>query len=330
MDAKQLVTQLQTGRQARLEKAWSAYPRNNPIASDLHDCDRYAVLAIAGWHLRPAPGFTGLELMENGNVMEAAGIRQLQDEGWKVVEAQTPFEERRKGRVILRGRIDGVLVAEDRSRYPFDYKDTSWFRFNQISTVEDLQRDQWTRKWWRQFQAYMLLGNYEMSVLILGHRGGRKYIVVELDYDAAEAILKQCELAAEVAPQLRDVGELVYDADLTQRGIDYCADKRTCEACPFYQRVCHPPHEVTLPTDVVVMPQLEDTVRRHQTLADSAAEYRRLDTLLKKEGRGRTILAGDWLLTGTFTTKHFKAQPAKEARDVEEWRSKIVKVTGGQ
>ena len=137
-------------RRARLDKAWGAYPRRNPIASDLHPCIRYMVCALLAWEVKPRPDFRGMQIIEEGNGQESSVIRQMEDEGWKVVESQVPLTiegmvNGRKTRVLT-GRIDGKIELAHRKLLPFEVKSTSEYRFDSITCEEDLHKDIWIEK----------------------------------------------------------------------------------------------------------------------------------------------------------------------------------------
>src|SRR5262245_63237225 len=112
LDQETVAADFSAARGARLEREQSSYQSTNPNAYDLHDCDRYQVMRLLAWKVRPAPDRRGLEVMEDGRLLELSMIRQLQDEGRTLVEQQAPFEVLQpltpggKKERVLSGRMD--------------------------------------------------------------------------------------------------------------------------------------------------------------------------------------------------------------------------------
>lgn len=328
-------------RTERLAKDWSAYQPNNPIASDLHDCDRYQAMRLVAWKVRQVPDVRGMEVMEDGVVLERAMIAQLLLEGWELVEQQAPFEVLQppepggRKRKILTGRMDGkvVIPGEGKRRLiPIEFKSTSEWNLDALETEEDLkERSVWTRKWWRQLQAYMLGGNCEKALLVLGFRGRRRVIEVSLDYDEAERILVVASRAVALfdSAQAESIDEQTIDAWLNaQTGAPgYHADPRTCRLCPFYQRACFP---IDVPQDVAqVRVDLEPAVARLLEAKPFASDYEKLRKLIKEETTGfAQTVAGPYVIDGHEVTRKSKAQPAKEAKVSSYWSFEVRGAAG--
>jgi hypothetical protein len=319
--------------EARRERVLSAhaagrYPRVRPIASDLSECDRYALLTIVGWAWKPAFGTEAAARMEQGRQTEEEVLRQLSHEGWKVVEQQAPFEIKGRGalagRVILSGRIDGKLLV-DGQKIPLEIKDVGYGLYERLRTEADLERSIWTRRWRRQLQAYMIGHGYEQALLLLHHRGLRRFVPLRLDYTEAEAILAQCErvLALLGTEPYRSLRPEEADARLTSDGLAFVQDRELCESCPFYQRACFPPTEYTPDGDVEIRPDLAFEVRRHEELREAHAEYERLDRKLAEQVYGKKVLAGEWLCTGEWRMVQTKPRPGGEER---RWYRKLIRV----
>jgi hypothetical protein len=319
MTPEVLAEQMVAKRAARLEKEGARiYPRSNPIASDLGDCNRQLALGILAWsERRPFPP-EAVERMENGRNAERVIVRELEDEGWRIVEQQAPFEIRDKGgRLLLRGSMEGKIALEidGRRRFvPFEVKDTSQFVFARIETEEDLRSGQWTRKWWRQFQAYLVGHSFEWGILILAHRGQRKFIPIRLDYAAAELILQRTEHAIDVVDALRAAEISQLDHELSVLEVPYLDDLKVCRSCDFFQRVCFPPVKHALEGEIVEREDLLDLVAEHQRLEKDAKKYESLHRKLEREApRGSHVVAGPFLVTGRWEEQSTKPVPAKEA-----------------
>lgn len=325
MTDAELLQSFETRRAERLQKAWTTHAASNPIASDLHDCRRYMVLRQVAWQVRPTPDLAGLETIENGNVKEGPMIRQLQDEGWDVVELQAPFEIRQPltpggpRKLIVRGMLDGKIRL-GRERIPFDTKDTSQFVFNRIVGEDDLHETIWTRKWWRQLQIYMLGEGNERGLLMLGYRGQRKPILMHLDYVEAERLLQLCSWTVATVEQLeeKDVDHERVDAALNDLGEPYHPDARLCGSCPFRDRACFPPDPA--PARSQMRPDLEEIVARMAETADVAREHYKLRELVKLETEGYPLtIAGDYVVEGSVGTRRISEKPAVPAHTQEVW-----------
>jgi hypothetical protein len=336
--AEKVVDALVERRRERFSaKAHQPYARTNAIASDLGDCDRALALGTLAWRVRPPLPPEAQERMESGKVQERAVLRQLEEEGWEIVEHESPIEIRDRAgrRVILRGKIDGKLVwraaAGGRpSRIPLEIKDTSEPNFRRWQSVDDLRADRWSRKWWRQIQAYLLAEGYEWSLLILAHRGQRRYLPIPLDFEAAEVILRRLERNAELLQALEGDPLDSLDASLTELGLPYLGDPRGCSSCDFRGRVCSPPMpgDASLGELLLLEDDVGRLVSRHQELADAKREFDRLDRQLEKHvPRGAHAHAGGWIVTGRWEqqqTSATEAVPAKPAGTRKIWKRQFI------
>lgn len=312
-------------------------PRAHPWASDLGDCDRAMALALLAWKVRPPLPAPAQQRMEAGRVQERAVRRQLEDEGWEIVETEAPVELKdRRGRVVLRGAIDGRILwtppgAARPIRVPLEIKDTSWANFQRWHTEEDLRVDTWSRKWWRQTQAYLLALGVEWGVFMLTHRGERRPIAIRLDLEQAEVILQRAERAADIRDALAGEELEALDEQLHALGVPYLGDRRTCASCDFHRRVCFPPQpgsqgELEL---LVLDDEVGNLVARFYALAEASREHdalkRRLERLIP---RGKHASAGPWIVTGHWEeqdTKPTEAVPAQPAGTRKIWRRVVLR-----
>lgn len=332
-----VCTAMRSAREERLGKGWALYPRRNPIASDLGDCDRAMALGIVGWRHRPPAPPAARERMQNGEDAEAIVLRQLREEGWKIVEEQAPFELRSRDghRVILTGKIEGKFVctvagAERRLYVPFEVKDTSFPNFMRWHTVADLLLDRYARKWVRQIYAYCVAFNFEGAVLILAHRGERRPIPIPLDYREGERILTRCEEVGEAAALLEGTPIDQLDEELTALGIAYPQDLRGCMSCDFRMRLCHPPQPSVLEGEVLVLEEgVSELVGRYLELEPAAKEHAQIGRKLEREvPRGSHASAGPYLITGTWSEQN-SSKPTKPgeppAPPKRIWHKRIIR-----
>lgn len=311
MNIDQIIEQAQERREARLAAGWaSPYARTNPIASDLHDCDRYQLLALLAWAEKPTPDPRGQEVIEQGNVEEAAVLQQLRDEGWEIVQQQTRCilwgNVDGKRTQVCRGNVDGKIVyrtdPSDKPTYvPIEVKATAEYRFDSINSEEDLkQKDVWTRKWWRQLQVYLLAEAEEVAFLILSNcRGKRKWIPIFLDLEEAERILKLCEWSLTLKQKLeQEVVDTPLDVRLNDAGVPYHEDFSTCQRCDWRDRVCFPREPATA-EGVPIRDWLQPDVETYLSLQDDAAAWRRADKKLQEESRDNPlIVVGTYVIEG--------------------------------
>jgi hypothetical protein len=286
--------------------------------------------------VRPPFRLEGVEHMESGNRQEKAVIRDLEDEGWNIVEQQAPFRLRNKaGRIILSGRMEGKIVWEwdgKRVLVPFEVKDTSQYMFEALQSEEDLKRSQWTRKWWRQIQGYLVGHGYEWAILFTSHRGKRNPIPIRIDYAEGERILLRCESTVEVSDLLVGTPHDKIDHELNLIDVPYLQDVSICRTCDFFQRVCFPPVRHALEGEIAVKPHLAEKVAKLVELAPAAKEHASLQRQIEKEApRGSHIAAGDWLITGRWqeqNTKAVEAKPAIPAGTRKIWKRSFLRADG--
>lgn len=310
IDLEQLRDEFEQRRRERLLKGWSPYQPRNPIASDLVPCLRYQVGRIIAWELRPIPDAEGLQAMEQGEIMERHVRRQLQDEGWEMIQDQAritirqPLRPGGPPRLVLSGRIDGKIKLPSGDYIPTDIKHTNEWTYQATNTAEDLDRSIWTRKWKHQLLTYSLADGDPLSCLYVTSAGKRKPIFLWL-YDhleLAEDLLQLCVRAVQLVDELEaeEVSPDQLDAALTSRDIPYSPEWETCKRCWLKDRVCFPPEAAQLETPVQ-RPDLEERLARFAELRPLSSEYERLRKDLKELSEGvDTIIAGKWILEGEW------------------------------
>ena len=77
MTITELCDDIEKRRTDALTRRISAYPRHNPIASDLGPCTREYVLAMTKWQERPLPDPALKARFERGSLIENAVIQEL-------------------------------------------------------------------------------------------------------------------------------------------------------------------------------------------------------------------------------------------------------------
>lgn len=322
MSVADVLQEIETRRAEALQRRISAYPRQNPIASDISECPRETALGVLHWDYRPLPDPDLKARFERGSLIENAVIQELLGLGITVRAERTPFEIKdKKGRIILRGKVDG-FIAQDHHDYPMEVKSLNPNVFQGLHSLDDFQKYHWATKYPRQLQAYLYANNLEEGFFLIDDCLGHwKLIPVGLDYDAVENILRQCEEAIDAVESIRG------GASEEQSLPPYHSDPAVCRRCWAFGRVCFPPIEsqgITILAD----PELEEKLERWSQLKPGAAEYERLDKEIKDTAKGRDgLVVGRWLIQGKEIVRHMAAQPA---RDISTWKTKIVAVDGDQ
>jgi len=303
-------------RTESLERRIEKYPRNNPIASDIGECGREMVLSILHWEERGLPSPELKARFERGNLVEDTVLRELSSLGISVRVERQPFEIRdKKGRLVLRGKVDG-FVKWEHAEYPMEVKSLDPNVFRQVDSVEDFQRWIWASKYPRQLQAYLYANNLEEGFFLLDDCLGHwKLIPVRLDFAEMEQILQRCERAVEAVENYRSgVG------DLTRFLPEYHKDPAVCRRCWAFGRVCTPPaeyHGLVMADD----PEFEHALDRRGELQAAHKEYEALEKAIKERVKGQDgIVVGAWLIQGKeIPRKGYTVQETKY------WQSKITK-----
>lgn len=263
-----LIDAIITARRAQLQSKISRSPRNNPILSDLGDCDRSIVYGVLNWQERPLHDENLQALFNEGNEQERRVVRELSDLGFEVILAQEPVVISAKdGGKLATGRIDGAIRWKG-ELFPLEVKFMNEHIFNQIQTVEDFQKKPHLRKYMRQLPLYLYGKNKEQGFfLIVNGRGAWKLLPVYLDFGTCEWLLQRLERVYEHLKAKTYPDRIPYDQSV-------------CDRCPF-AHICLP-DVVNKPADMIDNPELEQAIARHEELKPLAAEYDGIHDKLKE------------------------------------------------
>ena len=296
-------------RHERLEKRsqeppWK--PRRN-YASGLSSCVRQMTYAHTHWDQKEPFGVDGVAHMEDGTHEERLLIQELLTDGFEVVEEQVKLDD---DKYWVTGKIDGKLAFQGR-RIPFEVKRVSPYAFDQLNSVDDFKRSEFDLKKLKQLTLYLLLHNQEVGLFILSNGiGGRKVIVVPLDYQLGETILKSLD-ATNAA--LKVIGDEKVDANDPRLPSRIPYHSKICGYCPW-KRVCLP--DMAFGEGAVMGDaELTEAVTRFATLKPSAAEYEKLKKSIAASVKDKPlVVAGDYLVTGAWAERTVKAQPERVDR----------------
>jgi hypothetical protein len=315
--AADLAADILTRRDTALRRDAGPWPRTQPVPSDLSDCTRAMVLSVLHWNQRPAFEPYVKARLNRGNLLEDAILRELADLGFRVRQDRHAFEVKdRKGRVVLRGRLDGFLQLADRTEIPLECKSVDPNVFRSLVDLEAFGRYWYTRRWPMQLRAYCYAENFEEGILLLDDCLGHwRPIVVPLDIATFEPIIRRCEDTVEAL-------ELHRTADYLP---PWHADASVCARCWCLNRMCFPPLAAQGLT-TIEDEELERKLRRREELAPRRQEYEALDAEVKERFKGKGgVVVGPYLIQGKETVTHRKAQ---EAKTVMGWRTTITALDG--
>lgn len=307
MNVEELCEEITKKRTEKYVRDTKPYPRNQPTSSDLGDCLRETVLGITNWQDKPSFSPELVQRFRRGAKLEDIAIAELQDLGYRVRVDRKPFEMKdKKGRVVLRGIIDGFVEAGHRQIFPMECKSLNPNIWARIDSQEDFDRYSFFRKYPRQLQSYLLAENLDQGFWLLDDCLGHwKLIPCHLDFDRAEKLLRHAEQAVE------------HIANGTLPDFHY--DPSYCLKCIMFKRVCTPPFFIGEGMKMINDPEFADKLAKRAELDQAATEYDKLDKEIKETLKaamkpGDNWIIGDYLVAAEEKTRRMKAQPAKEAK----------------
>ena len=191
---EELIEDIKEKRKQSLTAKIGRWKRNNPILSDISDCDKQIVYGVLNWEDRPLHGEELQARFDEGKRQEHNIVIELQQIGFEVILSQQPVVVKgRNGITLATGKIDGFIKYKGR-KFPLEIKSMNPNVFGRIEKAEDFSKKAYLRKYTRQLQMYMFGNNEEMGLFIvtdcLGHW---KLLPLFLDYGECELILQRLE-----------------------------------------------------------------------------------------------------------------------------------------
>jgi hypothetical protein len=310
MDVPNIVAALDAQTARRIKQ----YPHPSNRASEAgHPCVRFLVLSRIATNLKALHDIGLQRIFDEGNVHEAAIMRELEDAGVKVIEQQRSYEWRK---FQLSGRID-AKISINGSFVPLEIKSCSP---NIFPAVRDMAPNEmvnskypWVRKYPAQLLTYMLMEGSETGIMLFKNKTTgekcQKLFILDSDMMAyAETILKKLEVVNEW------VGR--NDAPPAERIPD-------CEGCGFAKTSCFVGQDYGPGFELMMdSAEVEVKLERRETLAPAAREYDELDEEIKAQFKGKSAIVGSFKIeskgyesTTYNIPKDIKAQyAAKEQR----------------
>jgi len=305
---------VETRSQATKQKIRVQVKRPYMYLSDVHQCTRHNFYSMVdGDKRRPFTPWVQ-ELVESGNVWERETVRELMGLGYDVIAGQQPIEIKYKGVVIGKGKIDGKIKFKKKA-IPFEIKSLGENIFRGINSVDDFFKYEFTEKYIRQLLMYLWGEGIESGIFIINDRGNHwKVETVHLGnyLDYCEKVLRNMERA--------------WDAKLAGKEPDRISyNHRICGNCQF-NAICCP--EMVIEGGVTLNdPELEEKIRRHESLKPLAKEYKDshedLAALFKKKA---PTTIGNFIVTPKKTVTKgsikLKELPTEVLKSLEQYRGK--------
>lgn len=325
--AARLVQEIFKRRSEALKPRLPQRP-NSLYASRVPDCIRQGVYEFSNFADKSPFTWELMALFESGNVNEAAYKAQLRALGLDLVEDGAPLSEDMRRKYNLGGYLDTRIKWEG-SRVVIEIKMTNQNMFNSLDAIgsevlktgeitqdmiergiASMKRVIWYRKYLRQMTTYLIGTGEEVGVFAFTDgRGAWKFVIVPLDYEEGERILK-------IAESIKGHVE----ANTLPDRIPY--DQEICGRCPFLA-TCIP--------DIASVPALK--IEGNEALAE-LLEARDADLVKWKtvEQINKKISAFfDDVKDGTFTAGNFiitRKSGQRKTYDVpDDVKARYIKIT---
>lgn len=285
-------------------------PRDYLTASNLSECPR--AMALDMLHPEDAPPFDDdtLERFYRGDDIEATKNARLHQVGllskppFRVHGQQREVEIRsRDGKTLLiRGRVEGTLDFYT-EHVQLDYEIKSGQAVAHVETFEDLLRNQWTRKYLRQFLAY-LYAQVEggkgsgLGVFIIDKPALPVFIPLDLAGDdrlleIAETTLRNAEAAVEARFDARELPAFHPDPGI-------------CRRCFHLGKSCHPPIDFGPGAQIDDSPEAAEELARYLATKTAHKEHEAAKRFLfgsndkpgRYRGRPLVLVAGKYVVEG--------------------------------
>jgi hypothetical protein len=319
-------------------------PRDYLTASNLSECPRAMTLDML--HPEDNPPFDDdtLERFYRGDDVETAKNARLHQVGmyckppFRVFGQQREVEiYSRDGKTLLiRGRVEGTLDFYT-EKTEVDYEIKSGQAVAHIETFEDLLRNHWTRKYLRQFLAY-LYAQVErkkgsgLGIFIIDKPSLPALIPLDLAgndqlLEIAEATLRNAEWAVEARFEAREMPPFIDQPAV-------------CQRCVHLGKSCHPPVDFGPgaqvdddPAAALVLEEYIETQASHKT-HERAKRYLFGDNSKPGRYRGRPmVLAGGSFIVqgrwGPYTRYEVPDEVKNQYKVVDEkgqWKAEVTRL----
>lgn len=269
-------------------------------ASAYEECERKMVLGMTSgdqapqWSAEQLANFRRGKDRERDLKADLAYVGRNCNPPFEVVGTEEKFELRdRKGRVVIRGKVDCRIKFPGGRSYPVEIKSWNPNLVARVERFEDLLGNRWTRRGAHQLLCYEYGANEELGFMLLDRPGLPMLLPVELfpNADRIDAFLDRAERAMDH----KAAGTLP----------DFIDDPAECKYCQFFGSACNPP--LSYPAASVFVD--DETIENAERLveleaklnADGLDEYEKLDKWAKKRFRGVELaIAGGTMIQGKW------------------------------
>jgi CRISPR/Cas system-associated exonuclease Cas4 (RecB family) len=258
------------------------------------DCERELVYWRTRWQEAAPPPLDLQIILQEGEKHEREVLIELQRAGVQVIEQQLSLEW---GAFLITGHLDATVV-HDGDSIPVDVKSMSphiWdgiFRggsrvYAWAEVAEAFGRKPWLRKYLAQVNLYALMKGCERGMLLCLNKGtgALAQVVVEIDYEYAESLLRRAER----------INAHVASGSLPER---IAFDEEVCPRCPFYA-VCLPEHVGREPIAFLDDRTVEGLLEERAANEEAARSFERADGRFKAWAKARPeerLSIGRWLV----------------------------------
>lgn len=314
--AQRLASEIQRRRKERLEKQVEKgrRPKTSMWSSQIPECARQGTYEFTEWKTKQLWGADSMARMNQGHIQERALVAELLEDGWEIVEMQSPISDEMRKKYNLSGYIDFRIKWEGK-RVPLEVKSMNPNLFQRVNSLEDMVQYHWMRKYLRQKQLYLKGFSEPAGLFFLTDCLGKwKFIPVKYDEAMAAQSLAMVEevhahvKAGTLPPKIR------YDADV-------------CGHCSFVA-MCKPDIEnegAKFIDDAVAL----ELLRRREEMEPYAKEYDSAHDALKEMFKGVPLaVIENFTVSGKKTSRttydipdDVKKQYASKA---EGWKTNFV------
>ena len=280
------------------------YPVHANRSSEIgHPCLRYLVYLRTRWQDQLPPSPKLLKVFKAGREQEELTKQQLREMGFIIKETIYTFQD---PQFQLTGAIDCFISHPNFSNtyLATEIKSVDRFTYQKINSSKDFLTDKpyYLRKWYYQIQSYFYLISLQkqefekLAIFVLRNKNNTeiKPIILEIDYETIENILKRCET----------INQHVAKNTLPDR----ITDLSICSQCPF-RHICLPPIDGGQGLDAEIDEEVLNAVKRLHELEGQLEEFEELQSeyeLLKEflkerlkpkfEAGATEILAGNYIV----------------------------------
>lgn len=270
------------------------YPCHSNRASALGDeCERRLVYMRVAWEQQLMPDVSLQYIFDEGNIQERALFDDLNAAGIVLIEQQRPFSW---PEYQISGMID-ARIKDNGSIYPLEAKSMSPFIWDNINSIQDLDKYPWTKKYIAQMVLYLLMSNCEIGMFILKNKSTGK--IKQLNVNLSDYL----ELGESLLQRAKRINDHIQAKTLPDKINDF----KTCSECAF-RHICLPEILAKGGIEFIDSEKLEKLLNRREELQSLSKEYTDTDKQVKEELKRymqdkEIISIGKWVIEKKVNAK---------------------------